>query len=100
MSIKGNVDSMKADKEFQPFLNEKDAGRKPKYSSKQTIIKSNSINMRSSVKIEVEDPDSQNKCNGSIEPILEHGEIVGIIYRCSCGKVAETRFEYMKTGES
>jgi len=91
---------MKADKEFQPFSNEKDAGGKPKYSSKQTIIKSNSINMQSSVIIEVEDPDFRDKGNGSVEPILEHGEIVGIIYRCACGKVAETRFEYMKTGES
>jgi len=91
---------MKADKEFQPFSKEKDVGRKPKYSSKQTIIKSNSINMRSPVKIEVADSGFQDKGNESVEPILEHGEIVGIIYKCSCGKVTETRFEYMKTGES
>ena len=94
------VNGMKKDKEFQPFSDDNGTGIKSKYFPKQTVIKNRSVNIRFPFKIEIDESAFDHKENGSIEPIVENGEIVGVVYRCSCGKIAKTRFEYVKTEES
>lgn len=100
MSEKEAVDGMGKNKKFQPFSDDNGTGIKPEYSSKQTVIKNRSVNIRFPFKIEIDESGFNEKENGSIEPIVENGEIVGVIYRCSCGKIAKTRFEYVKTEET
>jgi len=92
--------SMGKDKIFKPFSDDNGTGMKPKYIPKQTVIKNRSVNIRFPFKIKIDESAFNDKENGSIEPIVENGEIVGVVYRCSCGRIAQTRFEYVKTEES
>lgn len=91
---------MEMDKEFKPFLDDRISGIKHKSSPKHTVIKTQLVNMQSPLKVEIDESDFEDEENESIEPIVEDGEIMGVIHKCSCGKVAKIRFEYMKTQES
>jgi hypothetical protein len=31
--------------------------------------------------------------NESVEPMIENGQVVGVIHHCSCGKITEIRFQ-------
>ena len=63
--------------------------------SKKKVIKSDELVVLNNKKRinPVEDhfhPDHE----GQVKPIMEAGELVGIVYECSCGEVAKIMFEF------
>lgn len=64
---------------------------------KRKIIKGRVIKQHTPVKIKINGSRSfriGEELNGFIEPIVKEGNIIGLIHKCSCGKVAEIQFEY------
>ena len=66
----------------------------------KSIIKAKSIEVSKPILIGGEYSLSQqqseiiHKEQGEVEPILENGEVVGIVHHCQCGKSTEIRFDY------
>lgn len=63
------------------------------------IIKQRSINVSTPVKIEnrkmkLADSEGSNIFTEKTSPILENGEIIGVLHRCSCGKETRIYFDY------
>ncbi|MCF7886311.1 MAG: hypothetical protein K9M80_07440 [Candidatus Marinimicrobia bacterium] len=59
------------------------------------MIKGNNVNLGNAVKLS---PDKDNTSNHeeSIDPIIEDGKIIGVLYQCQCGRKRRILFEYNK----
>jgi len=58
------------------------------------VIKSHHVRDDRQVIIKADESDLDDDEEGLVQPIIEHNEVVGVIYRCTCGKVAEIRFQF------
>jgi len=88
------------DDDFQPLLKDNISEIKPQFSRKHTVIKDKLIRLKHPVKIKIDEKDFGDNEGESIQPIISNGEIVGVIHRCSCGKVTKILFEYVETKDS
>ena len=80
-------------KDFKPLAEivKNQSGRR--IVSRNKVIKSPNVN--DDHRITIKPPvDFDGNSDAEVQPIMENGEIVGIMYRCSCGRISEIRFEY------
>ena len=59
------------------------------------LIKDNNVELGSPIKLNPKKRDS-SKHEESINPIVEDGKVVGVIYKCKCGRQRRIMFEYNK----
>lgn len=71
------------------MANSNPGNRTPIY--KQKVIRSQRIQLNKPITINAESMNDDG--SESVEPMVENGQVVGIIHRCSCGKVTEIRFQ-------
>jgi len=78
--------------DFKPLR--KDAFTEPNHDfrTKQGVIKQKDVKIHNPVKLSIEE--SESILPESIQPMIEDGCVIGVIYRCECGKSTEIRFEY------
>jgi len=80
-------------KDFKPLAEVIKNQPKKKFVARNKVIKNPIVN--NSHRVVIETPaDYEDDSKSEIQPIIENGEIVGMIYRCSCGRISEIRFEY------
>ena len=83
MSAKINILKNKPGEKFVPTVRH---GEK--------VIKKKKIQTGTPVKIFAEKGIMTGKSDDVLKPIIENGEIVGVVHQCSCGKVTEIKFEF------
>ncbi|HHE54977.1 MAG TPA: hypothetical protein ENL21_04290 [Caldithrix abyssi] len=66
---------------------------------KNKIIKKDQVVVGSKRKIEHSLRVSESHHDGKITPIFNADELIGIIYECSCGKVAQILFDFEESSE-
>jgi len=81
-------------KEFHPLEQETFSETASPSLKNRTVIKNQFVKLHSPIKIEVDEINYQEDRGDLVEPVLENGDVVGLVHRCSCGKVMEIRFEY------
>jgi len=60
-----------------------------------SIIKKEKVNLNSSVrKINPYDSNHIPLNKGKITPLMDNGDVIGIIYECSCGEIAKVIFDF------
>lgn len=59
------------------------------------LIKDNKITIGSTIKLIPKEQDT-NHGEESINPIVENDRVVGVIYKCKCGRQRRILFEYDK----
>ncbi len=64
---------------------------------KNTILKNNNVIVGAPKKIESKENAHTCSVGGNISPILEDGNIIGFVFECGCGEVAEIIFDYKET---
>lgn len=88
---------MNSRSKLQPIYKNVSGVKNHKIFRKRNIIKDRVIKQHTPVKIKMNESRSfgiGEELNGFIEPIVKEGDIIGLIHKCSCGKVAEIQFEY------
>jgi len=82
--------------EFTPIDSLANNGKSRTVSRSANVIKNSRVLMKDQFII-----NSDNETDiGTIEPILEGDIVVGIKYRCRCGREAEIHFEYAKAADT
>ncbi len=66
---------------------------------KNKILKKDKVVLGSKRKIEHSLSITETQHDGKISPIFNDNELIGIIYECSCGKVAQILFDFEETKE-
>ncbi len=67
-----------------------------KYFSKAPIYKRKVIRneiLRVAQPIVINSEAMHDDGNESVEPMIENGQVVGVVHHCSCGKITEIRFQ-------
>jgi len=59
-----------------------------------TIIKGPAVKLEEPVKVVSPETSSLKQGEGYFQPIIEGGQIVGVIHVCTCGRRSELRFEF------
>ncbi len=72
----------------------------PKKPVKNKVIKKDQVVVGSKRKIEHSFSVSEAHPDGKITPVFNADELIGIIYECSCGKVAQILFDFEESGEN
>ncbi|APF18206.1 hypothetical protein [Caldithrix abyssi] len=67
--------------------------------AKAKVIKRDQVVVGQKRKIEHAMQVSETHTEGKITPVLNGEELIGIIYECSCGKVAQILFDFEETTE-
>lgn len=65
-----------------------------KTGSSQSVIKRDQLVLGRLRKIEHSLQVSETQHDGKVTPIYNNAELIGIIYECSCGKVAQILFDF------
>ena len=62
---------------------------------KPHLIKDNNVKLGNPIKL---NPNKRGSSNNeeSINPIVENGKVVGVVYKCKCGRQRRIMFEYDK----
>lgn len=82
---------------FTPLGKDKNISNSRKVNiSKRRIIKSDYVKFNPSIKIGNDKPKITSCEDERIEPITKDGEIIGVIHKCVCGRIAKIFFEYEK----
>jgi hypothetical protein len=61
---------------------------------RDSVIKQNSVKVGNPKRIDQKEEPALPGGEPAIQPIMEEGQIVGIIYECTCGKISEVRFDF------
>jgi|GEM_PF-1868203 hypothetical protein len=68
--------------------------RVSKISPRKTVIKREQLVLGKPKKIEHALQVSETHHDGKITPLFNNDELIGVIYECSCGKVAQILFDF------
>ncbi len=71
----------------------------PKIHGSKTVIKRDQLVFGKPRKIEHSLQVSENHQEGKVNPIYNGEDLIGIIYECSCGKVAQILFDFEEQSE-
>jgi len=63
-------------------------------SSRKSVIKNNTVRVGDKKRIDHKSDDHTDMSEPEVQPIVENDQIVGIFYKCSCGKLSEIRFDF------
>ncbi len=74
--------------------------RAGKTTPRKTVIKREQLVLGKPKKIEHALQVSETQHDGKITPLFNNDELIGIIYECSCGKVAQILFDFEEEMES
>ncbi len=67
---------------------------------RNSVIKREKVVIGQKRKIEHSLQVSEAHHDGKINPVFNGDELIGIIYECSCGKVAQILFDFEESGET
>ncbi len=71
-----------------------------KKTPRKTVIKREQLVLGKPKKIEHALQVSETQHDGKITPLFNNDELIGIIYECSCGKVAQILFDFEEEMQS
>jgi len=84
-----------ANEEFFKPIDAKEADFVSKHVKKRpTIIKGPAVKLEEPVKVISPESPNFKEGEGYFQPIIEGGQIVGVIHVCTCGRRSELRFEF------
>ena len=66
----------------------------PKNMVRNSVIKKEKLVIGHPKKIEHSLQVSETQQDGKVTPVFNNNELIGIIYECSCGKVAQILFDF------
>ncbi len=86
---------MKKNESFFDYDQSKMFAHLPKPNTlRSPIIKKDKVVFGKSRKIEHSVQVTDIHQNGEISPVYNNGELIGVIYECSCGKIAQILFDF------
>jgi len=85
---------MKSTEEFEHLTENLCSNPNGESFRRKSVIKKHAVKYYPPKKIEINESDFEENDSPRVEPIIEDNNIIGVVHKCSCGKVIEIRFEY------
>ncbi len=80
--------------EFKKIISIGSGKEQPANTKPRNLIKSEQVISRDPVVIKTNEEEFNESGPSTIQPIIEDGVVIGIFFRCSCGRTEEIRFVY------
>ncbi len=65
-----------------------------KAKSRSGVIKKRQVRVDEPRRIAVREIAADSENGDAVQPVIEDGQVVGVNYQCSCGKLVRIRFEF------